>query len=63
MTIESAISAIGLLRVSSGHDDKAKQDSQRKDGKRRVVQDELLTPHPVLNEQGQTMGMLIDIAV
>ncbi|MFA7269391.1 MAG: hypothetical protein WC073_08615 [Sterolibacterium sp.] len=61
MAIDSAISNIGLLKVSPGHDDKAKQGGHKQDGKKKQPPEESAGPHPILNEQGQTTGKLIDI--
>jgi hypothetical protein len=63
MAIDSAISGIGLLKVVPGHDDKAKQDRHHHDGKKKQAPEESPSPHPVLNQQGETMGMVINIAV
>lgn len=63
MTINSIFSGIGLLRVSPGMDDKARQDSPQHDRRKKHPQDAPHGPYPVFNEQGQTMGWLIDIKV
>jgi len=63
MAIDSAISGIGLSKVSPGHDDKAKQDSHHHEGRKKHAQDESPGAHPVLKREGQMMGMVIDITV
>ena len=61
MAIDSAISGIGLLRVSPGLDDKARQDNLHQERKKKHPQDHSTTSYPVVNEQGQMMGWLIDV--
>lgn len=63
MAIDSAISGIGLLKISPGQDDKAKQESHHHDGRKKHAHDESPNPQPLLNRQGQIMGMVIDITV
>lgn len=63
MTIDSIFSGINLLRVSRGADGKTKQDGSPHDRKKKSPQSIPPSPYPVLNEQGQTMGWLIDIKV
>lgn len=63
MAIDSAISAIGLLKVSPGHDDKAKQRSHHQEGRKKHAQDDSPGPQPVLYQRGQTMGIVIDITI
>ncbi len=63
MAIDSAISGIGLLKVSPAHDDKAKQGSHHQDGRKKHAQDESPGPQPVPSQRGQTKGMVIDITI
>lgn len=63
MAIDSAISGIGLSKVIPGQDDKAKQDGHQREGKKKPAAEEPAGPHPVVNQQGQTMGKVIDITI
>lgn len=61
MAIDSAISGTRPLMVRPGHDDKAQQQGQQQDGRRKHPQEQLPCQHTVVNEQGQTTGKVIDI--
>ncbi|MDD5175962.1 MAG: hypothetical protein PHQ05_06025 [Sterolibacterium sp.] len=60
MAIDSAISSTRLLMVRPGHDDKAQQQGYPQEGRKKRTQEEPSGAHPIVNEQGQTMGKVID---
>jgi hypothetical protein len=61
MAIDSTFSGIRFLTVRAEHDNKAKQEGRQQDGKKKQPQEDPTNPQPVVNEQGQTMGKVIDI--
>jgi hypothetical protein len=63
MAIDSAISSMGVLKVSLRQDDKAKQGKPHQDNKKKHPQDDGSEKQPVLYQRGQTMGIVIDISV
>ncbi|MBI5921046.1 MAG: hypothetical protein HY847_05285 [Betaproteobacteria bacterium] len=63
MAIDSAISRMGISKVSLRHDDKAKQNKLNQDNKKKHKQDDEPGRQPALYQRGQTMGIVIDISV
>ncbi|MFA7280800.1 MAG: hypothetical protein WC100_11955 [Sterolibacterium sp.] len=63
MAIDSAISSMGVLKVSLRQDDKAKQGKAHQKNKKKRTQGDAPERQPVLYQRGQTMGIVIDINV
>jgi len=63
MAIDSAISSLGVLKVSLRQEGQARQDQpERKDKKKRATES-ATERQPVPYQRGQTMGIVIDISV